>query len=280
MQNRDGRRADSASKRTRHLFGTRMKAERVHAGMTQVELAKRIDDEFEIKLDTSGITRIEAGQREPRLSEALAIAEILGLELADTDSEIEPLLRTFTDQLYESCELLFNVFETVDRLAKVTSREIGDTGYLSKLIAEELDGFFSQAQAAAADAEASGERTANKARDRADYNLKRRILKTISAVVLSGPEDAPSSEDQKSRWDEAFEQLRAYVDVHGHAAVPRLYEQDGVALGQWVAAQRNGYFHGMLHRDAAQRLESLPGWTWSRGPRHPAARPQEPGAES
>lgn len=281
MQNRDGRRADSASKRTRHLFGTRMKAERVHAGMTQAELAKRIEDEFEIKLDTSGITRIEAGQREPRLSEALAIAEILGLELADagpSESQLEPLLRNLTDQLYSSREQLLAVLETVDEVTVVARREIADPKSLPKLLTEELEWFASQAGSPAGSAEEQSPGGVNQARDRADYLLKRRVLKTLIESVLAGPEEAPSPE-REARWDEVFHLLRHYVDVHGTAAVPRLYEQDGVALGQWVAAQRNGYFHGLLHRDAARRLESLPGWTWSRGPRRPVVRPQEPEPE-
>lgn len=282
MQNKEGRRPDSASKRTRHLFGTRMKSERVHAGMTQAELAKRIADEFEIKLDTSGITRIEAGQREPRLSEALAIAEILGLELADagpSESQLEPLLRTLTDQLYSSREQLLTVLETVDEVTNVARREIADPKSLPKLIAEELEWFSSQSVSSAGGADAQSPRGVNKARDRADYLLKRRVLKTLTESVIAGPEETPSPE-REERWNQAFDQLRSYVEVHGNAAVPRLYEQDGVALGQWVAAQRNGYFHGMLHRDAAQRLESLPGWTWSRGPRHPVVRPREPGTET
>jgi transcriptional regulator with XRE-family HTH domain len=248
-----------------------MKAERVHAGMTQAELAKRIEDEFEIKLDTSGITRIEAGQREPRLSEALAIAEILGLELADatpSESPIEPLLRALTDQLYASREHLLTVLETVDELTTVARREIADPKSLPKLITEELEGLSSQAGALPADADDQPPRGANKARDRSDYQLKRRILRTLTDAVLAGPEESPSPE-REARWNEVFDQLRAYVEAHGHASVPRLFvEEDGLALGQWVASQRNGYVHGLLRPEAIQRLESLPGWTWSRGPRH------------
>lgn len=272
MQNNDGRRlADSASRRARHRFGSRMKAERVHAGMTQAELAKRIEDEFEIKLDTSGITRIEAGQREPRLSEALAIAEILGLELADagpSESELEPLLRTLTDQLFTSRGQLLTVLETVDEITNVARREIADPKSLPKLITEELEGFSSQAGALPVGGDDQSPRGVNKARDRADYQLKRRVLRTLTDVVLAGPEEAPSPE-REARWNEVFDQLRAYVEAHGNASVPRLYvEEDGLALGQWVASQRNGYFHGLLSPEAIQRLESLPGWTWSRGPRH------------
>lgn len=246
-----------------------MKAERVHAGMTQAELAKRIADEFEIKLDTSGITRIEAGDREPRLSEALAIAEILGLELAPSpaESDLEPYLRTVSDQLYESRERLLMLLDTVDEMTNV-ARRTTDANHLRELISEELDGFSSHTGSAGDDAENRSTRGVNKARDRADYQLKRRFLKTLSEAVLSGPEDSPSPE-AKAKWDELYDRLLAYVAAHGDASVPRLYvQEDGLALGQWVAAQRNGYVHGLLNREALERLESLPGWTWTRGPRH------------
>ena len=51
-------------------FGDRAKSARLRAGLTQQQLCDRLGN----SLDTSAITRIEAGQREPRLSEALAIA--------------------------------------------------------------------------------------------------------------------------------------------------------------------------------------------------------------
>ena len=73
--------------------------------MTQAQLATRLEDEFDIKLDTSGITRIEAGRREPRLSEALAIAQILGLDLTTarpTPSDLEPYMRKFNEQMHQS----------------------------------------------------------------------------------------------------------------------------------------------------------------------------------
>jgi transcriptional regulator with XRE-family HTH domain len=246
-----------------------MKDQRVNAGMTQAELAKRIADEFEIKLDTSGITRIEAGQREPRLSEALAIAEILGLELAGepSQSELEPLLRNLTDQLYESRERLLTVLETVDELTNVARQEVVDPNALPKLIGEELDWFYSQSGLPGGDPEDRSRRGVNKARDRADYHLKRRILKTLSDAVLAGPDDA-SPPEREARWNEMFARLRTYVEEHGNSAVPKMYVQDGIRLGHWVAAQRNEYFHQFLNRDAIERLESLPGWTWSRGPRH------------
>ncbi len=82
-------------------FAERAKAARLRAGLTQQQLSDRLRNEAEVLLDTSAITRIEAGQREPRLGEALAIARVLGFGLnnlvprADLDfymSDVERLM--------------------------------------------------------------------------------------------------------------------------------------------------------------------------------------------
>ena len=62
-------------------FADRAKSARLRAGLTQQQLADRLDKETPVTLDTSAITRIEAGQREPRLGEALAIAKVLNFGL-------------------------------------------------------------------------------------------------------------------------------------------------------------------------------------------------------
>ncbi|MCT7369326.1 helix-turn-helix domain-containing protein [Mycolicibacterium llatzerense] len=61
-------------------FGKRVRAQREGAGFTQRELSERLA-ELNVKLDTSAITRIENGSREPRLKEAFAIALALGISL-------------------------------------------------------------------------------------------------------------------------------------------------------------------------------------------------------
>lgn len=61
-------------------FAERAKSARLRAGLTQQQLFERLRDETGVRLDTSAITRIEAGQREPRLGEALAIARVLNFD--------------------------------------------------------------------------------------------------------------------------------------------------------------------------------------------------------
>ncbi|MBP2455690.1 helix-turn-helix domain-containing protein [Mycolicibacterium lutetiense] len=62
-------------------FGKRVRAQREGAGFTQRELSENLA-ELGVKLDTSAITRIENGSREPRLKEAAAIAHALGVSLS------------------------------------------------------------------------------------------------------------------------------------------------------------------------------------------------------
>lgn len=59
-----------------------MRKAREAAKLTQQQLSDRMG-RFGVKLDTSAITRIEGGTREPRLREAQEIASALGLLLDD-----------------------------------------------------------------------------------------------------------------------------------------------------------------------------------------------------
>lgn len=78
-------------------------------------------DGFGIKLDTSGITRMEAGQREPRLSEALAIAAVLGLDLSD----LAPGERDLNQQLGDIADLMSRTRENVAALLQVADQIVG-----------------------------------------------------------------------------------------------------------------------------------------------------------
>ena len=247
----------------RHNFGTRMKLERTKVGMTQAQLATRLEDEFDIRLDTSGITRIEAGRREPRLSEALAIAEILGMELSASrpaPSDLNPYMQNVIERMHESRERLLGVLEAVDEVSRVAQQNPGclEGGMLSDVFAEELTWFGYEAE---------GSPRVNRAKDISDFELKRKILISVSDGILLGPDRTPSRADS-ARWEDMFKQLRRFSDEHGHARVPKLYVQEGHSLGRWVASLRNQYFHGLLDADLKRQLEELPGWTWSRGPRH------------
>jgi superfamily II DNA or RNA helicase len=68
---------------------------------------------------------------------------------------------------------------------------------------------------------------------------------------------------KQDSWDRAFAVLEEYVRRQGTARVPVLYRENGFALGQWVSLQRGTYRSGTLSPERRQRLEALPGWTWS-----------------
>jgi hypothetical protein len=66
-----------------------------------------------------------------------------------------------------------------------------------------------------------------------------------------------------AQWEEGFGHLLNYVDQTGHARVPSRHLFNGYKLGNWVSVQRDRYRDGILDPERAQRLEVLPGWTWT-----------------
>lgn len=67
------------------------------------------------------------------------------------------------------------------------------------------------------------------------------------------------------QWSVAFKQLQAYANAYGHASVPQKYSTvDGFNLGAWIRKQREMKSKGALSQERIGRLESVPGWTWTR----------------
>lgn len=63
-------------------------------------------------------------------------------------------------------------------------------------------------------------------------------------------------------WDFGFEQLRAYLEEHGHTRVPASYTtESGYPLGAWVRGQRRR--RDQLGAERVAALESTPGWVWN-----------------
>jgi len=107
------------------IFGQRTKAARLEAGLTQAQLQDRLASRG-IKIDSSGLTRIEAGQREPRLSEALALADLLGFGLTNLVAP-NPSLETYMNEVRrlmdESRETLLQLLRSVDKAADLVKPE-------------------------------------------------------------------------------------------------------------------------------------------------------------
>jgi len=66
-------------------------------------------------------------------------------------------------------------------------------------------------------------------------------------------------------WQQSFETLLRYRGEHGTASPAASVVFDGLRLGSWVRTQRVQYRRGRLARTRRQRLEAVPGWTWSPG---------------
>ncbi|WP_370185145.1 Helicase associated domain protein [Rhodococcus wratislaviensis] len=64
-------------------------------------------------------------------------------------------------------------------------------------------------------------------------------------------------------WEDGFQRLLDYLDVHGNARVPASYTVEGYRLGVFVNNQRHFYAKGTLRTDRQERFEALTGWTWS-----------------
>lgn len=269
-------------------FGTRAKAARIGAGMTQAQLQERLEAGFGITLDTSGITRIEAGQREPRLSEALAIAAILGFGLNDltpTAPDLDFYVSGVVELMHQSRETLLKLLRSVDRVTAFIQRNPGCSGDVDPdgIFQKEFEWFKQRVKEEPVVREDEQTLKFSVATDKADEKLKRQLLQVITAdlVVTQKLLNATTDEDRPldisfaplvtehqllaEQWEQQFNKLKDYVKKHGHARVPRFYTVDGHPLGRWVVSQRNRYVHGTLPPDRARQLEALPGWTW--GPR-------------
>ncbi|MDS1114474.1 helix-turn-helix transcriptional regulator [Gordonia westfalica] len=72
-----------------HRFAESLTRERAERNLSLRALSEALEEATGIKIDPSGLKRIESGEREPRLNEALAISQTLGVDLpllALTDS--------------------------------------------------------------------------------------------------------------------------------------------------------------------------------------------------
>lgn len=67
---------------TSRAFGQQVKEARKAQGLSSARFQERLA-EHGVRFDTSAVTRLESGEREPRLTEALAIADVLSINLTD-----------------------------------------------------------------------------------------------------------------------------------------------------------------------------------------------------
>src|SRR5262249_19731800 len=67
-------------------------------------------------------------------------------------------------------------------------------------------------------------------------------------------------EPLEAQWEDAVAALERFTQREGHARVAFGHQEDGFALGRWVAKRRTNYRNGKLSSERVTRLEALPGW--------------------
>jgi transcriptional regulator with XRE-family HTH domain len=279
----EGKQTVPSSEAVGRNFGERAKAARIEAGMTQVQLQERLGAEFGLNLDTSGITRIEAGQREPRLSEALAIAAILDFginNLTPTAPDLDFYISRLRELMHESRETLLTLLRSVDQVTDFVHQNpgcAGDDG-IERIFQNEFEWFRHEVWQEPVALEGKQALKFVLATDKSDEKLKRQLLQVITADLIVTAKGLTATNEQRARrprertesrliaeqWEQNFNQLLSYVEDHGHARVPQFYTVDGLRLGMWVVAQRNRHTKGTLEHNRVRQLEALPGWTWGR----------------
>lgn len=169
--------------------------------MTQQQLSDRLQHESGVSLDTSAITRIEAGQREPRLGEAIAIAQVLefGLDELAPRSDLDSYISEINQSMNESRAALVKMIRSVDPLVEFVRQNpscLGD-GSLEELFEEVIERFYHRVSP---ENFGSGDRpTANFASttSRADERLKRQLLRAVSDEILVRADEVQPAYD---RW--------------------------------------------------------------------------------
>jgi superfamily II DNA or RNA helicase len=76
---------------------------------------------------------------------------------------------------------------------------------------------------------------------------------------------APEADRLEAQWEEGFAHLKQFSEREGHSQVASHYKtEDGHYLGIWVRRQRQKKASAIsFFVDRQQRLEALPGWTWT-----------------
>ena len=72
--------------------------------------------------------------------------------------------------------------------------------------------------------------------------------------------------DQRdAQWEANYAALQQFIAENGHGFASGTYRSaDGLNLGIWVSNQRTAHHNERMPPQRVQRLESLPGWAWTR----------------
>ena len=89
---------------------------------------------------------------------------------------------------------------------------------------------------------------------------KRYFTKSFSVDQISTLESIEgwTWDPLETDWQNKYQEMRSYVDVHGKACVSTSNAQ----LGNWVAVQYRNYSKNTMAEHRVKLLEKLPGWKW------------------
>ncbi|WP_045821461.1 helix-turn-helix domain-containing protein [Williamsia herbipolensis] len=104
---------------TGETFGSTMRRRRLDAGLSQRALSQRLI-ELGVTIDQAAITRMESGQREPRLSEAIAIAEFLQFDLMQV--ELDQPNVSFSGAMQVGTQKFFAARAAIDEYLKAAQQ--------------------------------------------------------------------------------------------------------------------------------------------------------------
>lgn len=95
---------------------------------------------------------------------------------------------------------------------------------------------------------------------------QRRRRDRLSAAQTRALEDLPGWcwSSVEAVWEEHLRALDAWVAARGWLPPPTLRLDNGLRLGPWIEHQRRLFREGRLPEAQAERLSSVPAWTWSR----------------
>ena len=189
-------------------FGKRLKRARRVAGLSQDKLCDLLREyDEEVDLDSSAITRMESGLRDPRFKEALAIARVLGFSLddlvpqADLDSHLSDVKRSVDDAREALVAMLKSAEPVVDYVRR----------HPDSLREGPLEARFARLLARPA---RRGARDVVAARNPMDEDIKRRLLRAVTDGILIGSDESPADYDRwfTDKGDKASPRSRARHD--------------------------------------------------------------------
>lgn len=102
----------SRSQTPEQQFALQVRHRRIAQGVTQQAVADALLADHGIRIDATAITRIESGRRSIRLNEADAIAQVLGMTVADLFS-----VEVNREWYVQEAQRLSNTLHQIARLA-------------------------------------------------------------------------------------------------------------------------------------------------------------------